>query len=266
MTVLAGLVVAEGVAISVPVSALDATPPAFGLVYSGYTLLLGVALLAVGSEFARGGAWPDARRWLLSVLGLWLIVPGLPAQVLGHEAAGWPRAAWLVLFALLGLALVRVDPDDQQGQTRVRGGSAARNYAIVTWVYVAAFGSAAIPVVGFLIQNDRLPSFFDIFDMYGGPRVEQLETAGHVLIILAFLGVTLLAAWASWLVRNGSRPGALLGLVLIPLEATFWWVFLTAALADRRRQDRPARHGVAHAHLAAGPAAHQRCSDPPGAP
>jgi hypothetical protein len=37
--------------------------------------------------------------------------------------------------------------------------------------------------------------------------------------------VTLVAAWAGWLVWNGSKAGAVLSLVLLPVEAIFWFGF-----------------------------------------
>jgi hypothetical protein len=37
--------------------------------------------------------------------------------------------------------------------------------------------------------------------------------------------VTLVASWAAWLVWDGSQAGALLSLVLFPVEAVFWLGF-----------------------------------------
>ena len=37
--------------------------------------------------------------------------------------------------------------------------------------------------------------------------------------LVAFLVVTLVAAWLMW---NGSKVGAIVGLALLPLEAVFW--------------------------------------------
>lgn len=227
IVVLAGIIVAEGVAISVPLSSLDATPPALGLVYAGYTLILGVALLAVGLELARGEARWKSRRWLLVVLGMWLIVPGLPALFLGHQAAGWVRTAWLLQFALLGVSLLTTaDAAVPHDVASARVGSGAPVFAAVTWVYVAAFGGAGVPVAAYLIQNERLPSFFDIFDMYGGPAVDRLDTAIHVLVILAFCGVVLVAGWSAWLVLKGWRSGAVISVAVLPVEAAFWVAFV----------------------------------------
>lgn len=225
VVLMAGLTVAEGVAISVPGSSLDATPSAFGVVYAVYTILLGVALLTMGLEMARGGVWRDWRRWLPSILGLWLLVPVLAALALSREAAGWAISAWLLLFALLGLALLREDGPVQHGPPAAGGGRDARTFAVLTWVYVAAFGSSSIPIAAYLVQHGTLPSFLGVFTMYGGPWSARVQTGTRVLLLLAFLVVTLGAAWAAWLVWNGSKAGAVVSLVLLPVEAAFWFGF-----------------------------------------
>lgn len=40
----------------------DAMPRAFGVVYSVYTIFLGIALLTMGLEVARSGTWQDWTR------------------------------------------------------------------------------------------------------------------------------------------------------------------------------------------------------------
>ena len=47
--------------------------------------------------------------------------------------------------------------------------TATRAAAIVTWVYAAGFGIAAIPVAIFLARRGRLPNFLGLFESYGGP-------------------------------------------------------------------------------------------------
>ena len=100
-----------------------------------------------------------------------------------------------------------------------------RAAAIVMWAYAAGFGLSAIPVGIYLKQRGRLPSFFGLFDMYGGPWSARLSDDAFVLRLIAFLVVTLLVAWAAWLVWNGSKAGALLGLALLPIEVFFWLGF-----------------------------------------
>lgn len=97
-----------------------------------------------------------------------------------------------------------------------------RAAAVLTWVYAAAFGIPAIPVSVYLLQRGSLPTFMDLFPMYGGPWSSRFEDGTFVVLLIAFLIVTLVAAWAAWLVWNGSKAGAVLSLVLLPLEAVFW--------------------------------------------
>jgi hypothetical protein len=103
--------------------------------------------------------------------------------------------------------------------------SNARIAAVLTWVYAAAFGIPAIPVAAYLLQNGRLPTFLDLFPMYGGPWSSRVEDGTLAILLITFLIVTLIAAWAAWLVRNGSKAGAVFSLVLLPLEAVFWLGF-----------------------------------------
>jgi hypothetical protein len=100
-----------------------------------------------------------------------------------------------------------------------------RAAAIVTWGYAAGFGLSAIPVAIYLQQRGHLPSFFGLFDMYGGPWSARLLDDAFVLRLIAFLTVTLVVAWAAWLVWNGSQAGAILALALLPIEAVFWLGF-----------------------------------------
>ena len=97
-----------------------------------------------------------------------------------------------------------------------------RAAAIVTWVYAAGFGLSAIPVAVYLRQRGRLPTFFDLFEMYGGPWSARVSRGTFELLLIAFLVVAVAVAWTAWLVWNGSRAGAILALALIPIEIVFW--------------------------------------------
>jgi len=219
---LAGLTVAEGIAITVTQSTSDVGPPAFGVVYAGYTILLAAALLTVGFDVARGlgRGW---SRWLPFALAAWLLVVVVPALATSFTAALWAISAWLLLFAVLGVVLILdADQSDRRPTGPGPAGRSARAAAVLTWTYVAAFGSPVIPNVAYLLQNGMLPAFLDIFTMYGGPLPVRLSEGSLVAALLVFLVVTLVAAWAAWLVWNGSKVGAIVGLVLLPLEAVFW--------------------------------------------
>ena len=93
------------------------------------------------------------------------------------------------------------------------------------WFYAAGFGLSTIPVAIYLRQQGSLPSFFGLFEMYGGPWSARLADDAFVLRLIAFLVVLLVVAWAAWLVWNGSKAGAVLSLALLPIEAVFWLGF-----------------------------------------
>ena len=227
LVMMAVLTVTEGLAVSVPRTPLDGTPPVFGVIYGAYTIVLGVAMLAEGLGVARGGVWQGWKRWLPLSLGVWLLVVVLPALALSFDAARWAMSAWLLLFALLGFVLTREDgfaPGQPTAGSR-SGMSSAQSAAVVTWVYAAAFGCPIIPNAAYVLQNGSLPWFLDAFAMYGGPWSVPFEEGTVVLLLTGFLIVTLAAAWAAWLVWNGSRFGGVLGLALLPLEAAFWLGF-----------------------------------------
>jgi hypothetical protein len=91
-------------------------------------------------------------------------------------------------------------------------------------MYAAAFGLPAVPVSIFLLRNGRLPSFLGLFDSYGGPwsSAFQFDPEELVRLLLTFLVLTVLASATAWLVWRGSRAGAVLSLMLLPVEAAFW--------------------------------------------
>jgi hypothetical protein len=221
------LTVVEGLAVTVARGPLDGTPPGYGVIYAAYTVLLGVALLVMGLGVARAGAWHGWRRWLPLCLGAWVLVVVLPALALSFDAARWATSGSLVLFAVLGLVLIGQDgpPSARPAAAHRPGTRSARSAAVVTWAYVAAFGAPAIPNAAYVVQNGSLPSFLGIFEMYGGPWSTPFEEGPFLLLLTGFLIVTLAAAWAAWLVWQGSRAGGVLSLALLPVEAVFWLGF-----------------------------------------
>ena len=98
----------------------------------------------------------------------------------------------------------------------------ARVAAVLTWAYSAGFGLSTIPVAIFLLRHRRLPVFAGLFESYGGPWSARLQPRTFTVLLMAFLVVTLVAAWTAWLVWSGSKAGAVLALVLLPIEAVFW--------------------------------------------
>jgi hypothetical protein len=102
---------------------------------------------------------------------------------------------------------------------------AARAYAVLTWVYAAGFGLPALPVSAYLLRHGSLPWFGDLFPMYGGPWSGRVRDKQFVGLLLSFLGLVALAAWAAGRVRHGSRRGAVVSAGLLPVEAVFWLGF-----------------------------------------
>jgi uncharacterized SAM-binding protein YcdF (DUF218 family) len=95
----------------------------------------------------------------------------------------------------------------------------------VTWVYAAGFGGSTIPVAVYLHRHRRLPTFFGLFEMFGGRWSSRYGRTAFTWLLLAFFLVAGLAASAAWLVWRASKPGALLTLIVLPAEATFWFGF-----------------------------------------
>jgi hypothetical protein len=101
----------------------------------------------------------------------------------------------------------------------------ARAYALLTWVYVAAFGLPTVPVAIYLARRGALPWFGDLFAMYAGPWSERLATPQLVAVLLGYAGLMAGVAVAAWRVRRGSRRGVLVSAGLLPVEAVFWLGF-----------------------------------------
>ena len=97
-----------------------------------------------------------------------------------------------------------------------------RAAAVTTWSYAAGFGVPAVPVAVYLLTRGRLPSFFGLFDMYGGPWASRLKPEQFAVLLMAFLVPTGAAAWSAWGVWKGRKAGAVVNLALLPLEAIFW--------------------------------------------
>lgn len=100
--------------------------------------------------------------------------------------------------------------------------TALRVEAVLTWLYAAGFGGSTIPVAIYLHRRGALLTFFDIFEMFGGPWSSRFGQTTFVWLLIAFFIVALLAAWAAGLVWNASKVGAVLTLILLPAEALFW--------------------------------------------
>lgn len=105
------------------------------------------------------------------------------------------------------------------------GARAVTLASAVTLAHAAGFGLPTVPVGLYLERHGRLPSFFGLFDMYGGPWSATLPTEEFRGRLHAYLGVTALVAGSGWLLQRRSRLGGVLNLALLPVEAVFWTGF-----------------------------------------
>ncbi|MBM7506102.1 hypothetical protein ACFPER_03215 [Agromyces aurantiacus] len=99
----------------------------------------------------------------------------------------------------------------------------ARVDAIVTWAYAAGFGLPTIPIAVYHLRTaGRLPTFFGMFEMYGGRWSARYEPGAFAALLMGFLLVAAAVAFSGWLLWQGFRAGAVLNLALLPAEAVFW--------------------------------------------
>lgn len=101
----------------------------------------------------------------------------------------------------------------------------ARVAAVVTWLYVAAFGLPALPVAVYVRDRGRLPTFMDLFPMYGGPWSETVRQETLTMLLMAFAVLAIVVAWSGFLLWRRPRTGAIINLALLPVEAVFWFGF-----------------------------------------
>jgi hypothetical protein len=75
--------------------------------YGLATVAIGVGLVAAGVAVLRARVWSGRHRFVPLALGVWVFVPMLPALLAPFVAARLAITGWMLLFALLGVALVR---------------------------------------------------------------------------------------------------------------------------------------------------------------
>lgn len=112
---MAALALTELVAIWPADQAVDATLPAvLGGVYGLISTVLGVALTVAGVGVLRAAVWTGWARWVPLALGIWVFVPMFPAMALSFVGARLSISGWMLLFVLLGWALVHSPADDRR--------------------------------------------------------------------------------------------------------------------------------------------------------
>lgn len=80
---------------------------ALGGLYGVVTAVLGVSMTVVGIEVVRAGVWRGWARWVPLAVGVWVFVPMFPLMSTSFLGARLSISGWMLLFALLGAALLR---------------------------------------------------------------------------------------------------------------------------------------------------------------
>jgi hypothetical protein len=101
----------------------------------------------------------------------------------------------------------------------------ARAAAVLTWINAAGFGLPAVPVAVYVERTGTLPWLGDLFPMYGGPWSDRVTPRTLVPLLVAFAAVNGLVAVVAWRAWSGSRTATRWSLLLIPVEAVFWYGF-----------------------------------------
>ena len=108
-----GLTLTELAAIAARHDDMDTTlVTVFGAVYGVVSIASGLGLVLEGVAAMREGVWDGWQRWLLLVTGVWVFVPMMPALALSFLGARLAITGWMLLFALIGWALVRSSRTD----------------------------------------------------------------------------------------------------------------------------------------------------------
>lgn len=99
-----------------------------------------------------------------------------------------------------------------------------RGAATLHWMIAVGFGVFCFPAIGNLLIGRALPIVMG-FPAYGQGPFEQVGIPTTIPLLAAFLVVCLLEAVAGFFLWRGSKVGAVLALVLLPVGGVFWWGF-----------------------------------------
>ena len=99
-----------------------------------------------------------------------------------------------------------------------------RAAAILHWIIAIGLGVFCVPVIRNLLIGRDIPIVLG-FPAYGRGPFERVGIPTTVPLLAAFLLVCVLEAVAGCLLWRGSKPGAVLALVLLPVGGFFWWGF-----------------------------------------
>jgi hypothetical protein len=96
--------------------------------------------------------------------------------------------------------------------------------AVLFMVNGLGFGLFTVPVARYLLEHRELPRMFG-FPLFGGGFYETFGIERFVVLLVAFLLVSILEVVAGGLLWNGERSGGILALALLPIGAVFWLGF-----------------------------------------
>ena len=94
--------------------------------------------------------------------------------------------------------------------------------AVLMWLVAAGFGIPAPFVAAHLVRERTLPSFMNLFPMYGGGMFNRFSPEVFAVLLGVFTALCALEAYAGWLLWNGEGLAALITLALLPVEVKFW--------------------------------------------
>ena len=102
-----GLAATEALAIGARHDSVDsALVGVLNGLYGLTSIAIGVGLVMEGLAIRKHGAWTGWPAWIVLALGVWVFVPMTPAIALSFLGARLAISGWMLLFAVLGLALV----------------------------------------------------------------------------------------------------------------------------------------------------------------
>jgi hypothetical protein len=99
---------------------------------------------------------------------------------------------------------------------------ALRAAAVLMWLVAAGFGLPAPFVATHFLRERTLPTFMNLFPMYGGGMFDRFSPEVFGVLLGLFTALCALEAYAGWLLWDGEKLGALITLALLPLEVVFW--------------------------------------------